>query len=76
MRLQRTSTKVDTGHGGAGEGEGEKQVLAVLDDETRTLESYGAQEWMTLRVSTTCANEEMQGADEQVRGRLIRRIRT
>lgn len=38
------------GHGGAGEGPGEKEVLAVLEDEERTLESYGVREWMTLKV--------------------------
>lgn len=64
MRLQRTSTKVDTGHGGAGEGEGEKEVIAVLNDESRTLESYGAQEWMTLRVSTLF--EDRRGGDADV----------
>ncbi|KAK4699650.1 tubulin-specific chaperone B, partial [Phenoliferia sp. Uapishka_3] len=50
VKLQRTAGDNLVGHGGAGEGPGQKEVLAVLDSDDRTLESYGAREWMTLRV--------------------------
>ncbi|KAL8283780.1 hypothetical protein RQP46_005212 [Phenoliferia psychrophenolica] len=56
VRLQRTSSVNAVGHGGAGEGPGEKEVLAVLDDDDRTLASYGAREWMTLRVDNIDPN--------------------
>ncbi|KAM0746866.1 hypothetical protein T439DRAFT_329551 [Meredithblackwellia eburnea MCA 4105] len=51
VKLQRTAQ--DAGHGGTGEGSGAKEVLAVLDEDERTLASYGAREWMTLRVDSS-----------------------
>ena len=50
VKLQRTASTATVGHGGGGEGPGEKEVLAVLNEDDRTLGSYGAREWMTLRV--------------------------
>ncbi|BGP39926.1 hypothetical protein JCM10450v2_003905 [Rhodotorula kratochvilovae] len=48
LSLRRTGT--DAGHSGASAAGGE--VLAVLDDEDRTLASYGLREYMTIRVDS------------------------
>lgn len=50
LTLQRTNA--GAGHSGAGAGPGEKEVLAELSDDNRTLESYGVKELMTIRVSS------------------------
>lgn len=46
VTLQRTPSGGTNSGGGAGAGE----VLAVLDDDSRTLESYGVRDYMTIRV--------------------------
>ena len=51
LRLQRTTSANLAGHGGAGEGPGSKEILAELNDEDRTLHSYGVRDYMTIRVS-------------------------
>ncbi|GAA5963061.1 hypothetical protein JCM3765_001755 [Sporobolomyces pararoseus] len=49
LSLRRTSD--GAGHSGSGSGLGE--LLAQLNDDQRTLESYGAREWMTIRVDSS-----------------------
>ncbi|GAA5893766.1 hypothetical protein JCM5296_001128 [Sporobolomyces johnsonii] len=53
LTLRRTNTGAR--HSGAG-GPGQGEVLAVLDDNNRTLESYGVREWMTIRVESSDPN--------------------
>ncbi|GAA6027300.1 hypothetical protein JCM8097_002572 [Rhodosporidiobolus ruineniae] len=49
LTLRRTTP--DAGHSGATPGGGE--VLAVLDDDNRTLEQYGVTNYLTIRVDST-----------------------
>ena len=48
LSLRRTGD--GAGHSGSGSKGGE--LLAMLNDENRTLDSYGVREWMTIRVSS------------------------
>ncbi|GAA5854942.1 hypothetical protein JCM5353_008644 [Sporobolomyces roseus] len=52
LSLRRTGD--GAGHSGSGSKGGES--LAMLDDETRTLDSYGVREWMTIRVESSDPN--------------------
>ncbi|GAA5928623.1 tubulin-folding cofactor B [Sporobolomyces koalae] len=51
LSLRRTSDGV--GHSGTSNGAAAGEVLAALDDDQRTLESYGVREWMTVRVESS-----------------------
>ncbi|GAA6002365.1 hypothetical protein JCM10207_001083 [Rhodosporidiobolus poonsookiae] len=51
LSLRRTGAH--GGHSGQSQGRGGGQVLATLDDDNRTLASYGIQEYMTIRVENS-----------------------
>ncbi|CEQ39150.1 SPOSA6832_00652, partial [Sporobolomyces salmonicolor] len=72
LTLRRTSG--GAGHSGVG-GPGQGEVLAVLDDNNRTLESYGVRDWMTIRVHSFVPGETERETYLRILARSNRRIR-
>ncbi len=53
LRLERTSSSAPGHSGQSAAAPDQSQVLAFLNDEGRTLGSYGPTDYMTIRVDTT-----------------------